>query len=395
MNIFMHIDVNNAFLSWTAVDMLKHGYKTDIRTIEAVIGGDETKRHGIVLAKSMVAKTRGVKSAETLRDAKRKCKDLKVYPPDYNLYVKMSRSFFKLIYKYTPDVEPLSIDECFIDYTKVRSLYGDPIKFAHKLKDEIKNTLGFTVNVGIANNKLCAKMASDFQKPDRVHTLFDDEIVTKMYPLPIEDLYGCGKSSSSKLRSLGINTIGDLANADYDFLHKYFKNQTRRLIDSAKGIDNSVIQTKRKAEESISNSTTLSYNLTNIEQIYKVLLPLTENVCRQLRKLDKYANQVGVILKDKNFKVYSHQRRLKNGTNNTDEIYKVAKELVKELWDEEKIRLVGIAISKFSSNLSHQMSLFENVDDVKNNSELDKTIDKLKSTYGSSIIVKASSIKKE
>ncbi len=395
MNIFMHIDVNNAFLSWTAVDMLKHGYKTDIRTIEAVIGGDETKRHGIVLAKSMVAKTRGVKSAETLRDAKRKCKDLKVYPPDYNLYVKMSRSFFKLIYKYTPDVEPLSIDECFIDYTKVRNLYGDPIKFAHKLKDEIKSTLGFTVNVGVANNKLCAKMASDFLKPDRVHTLYDNEIVEKMYPLPIEDLYGCGKSSSSKLRSLGINTIGDLANADYDFLHKYFKNQTRRLIDSAKGIDNSVIQTKRKAEESISNSTTLSYNLTNIEQIYKVLLPLTENVCRQLRKLDKYANQVGVILKDKNFKVYSHQRRLKNGTNNTDEIYKVAKELVKELWDEEKIRLVGIAISKFSSNLSHQMSLFENVDDVKNNSELDKTIDKLKSTYGSSIIVKASSIKKE
>ena len=391
----MHIDVNNAFLSWTAVDMLKHGYKTDIRTIEAVIGGDESKRHGIVLAKSMVAKARGVKSAETLRDAKRKCKDLKVYPPDYNLYVKSSREFFKLIYKYTPDVEPLSIDECFIDYTKVRNLYGDPIKFAYKLKDEIKEKLGFTVNVGVANNKLCAKMASDFLKPDRVHTLFDDEIVTKMYPLPIEDLYGCGKSSSSKLRSLGINTIGDLANADYDFLHKYFKNQTRRLIDSAKGIDNSVINTERKAEESISNSTTLSYNLTNIDQIYKVLLPLTENVCRQLRKIDKYANQVGVILKDKNFKVYSHQRRLKNGTNNTDEIYKVAKELVKELWNEEKIRLVGIAISKFSSSLSHQMSLFEDVNEVTNNTELDKTLDRLKSTYGNSIIVKASSIKKD
>ena len=391
----MHIDVNNAFLSWTAVDMLKHGYKTDIRTIEAVIGGDESKRHGIVLAKSMVAKSRGVKSAETLRDAKRKCKDLKVYPPDYNLYVKMSRSFFKLIYKYTPDVEPLSIDECFIDYTKVRSLYGDPVKFAYKLKDEIKNTLRFTVNVGVANNKLCAKMASDFLKPDRVHTLYDNEVVEKMYPLPIEDLYGCGKSSSSKLRSLGINTIGDLANADYDYLHKYFKNQTKRLIDSAKGIDNSVIQTERKAEESISNSTTVPYNLTTLNQIYKVLLPLTENVYRQLRKIDKYANQVGGILKDKNFKVYSHQRRLKNGTSNTDEIYKVAKELVKELWDEEKIRLVGVAISKFSSNLSHQMSLFEDINEVENNSELDKTIDKLKSTYGSNIIVKASSIKKD
>ena len=395
MNIFMHIDVNNAFLSWTAVDMLKHGSKIDIRTIEAVIGGDESKRHGIVLAKSMVAKARGVKTAETLRDARKKCKDLKIYPADYNLYVKSSRSFFKLIYKYTPDVEPLSIDECFIDYTKVRSLYGDPIKFAYKLKDEIKNTLGFTVNVGIANNKLCAKMASDFLKPDRVHTLFDDEIKEKMYPLPIEDLYGCGKSSSKKLRELGINTIGDLANADYDYLHKYFKNQTKRLIDSAKGIDNSVIQTERREEESISNSTTLGYNLTTLNQIYKVLLPLTENVCRQLRRINKYANQVGVILKDKNFKTYSHQRRLKNATSNTDEIYNVAKELVKELWNEERIRLVGVAISKFSNNLSHQISLFEDIEKVENNSELDKTIDKLKSTYGNNIIVKASSIKKD
>ena len=395
MNIFMHIDVNNAFLSWTAVDMLKHGSKLDIRTIEAVIGGDESKRHGIVLAKSMVAKKKGVKTAETLRDARRKCKDLKIYPADYNLYVKMSRSFFKLIYKYTPDVEPLSIDECFIDYTKVRNLYGDPIEFAHKLKDEIKETLGFTVNIGIANNKLCAKMASDFQKPDRVHTLFDNEVKEKMYPLPIEDLYGCGKSSSSKLRSLGINTIGELANADYDYLYKYFKNQTKRLIDSAKGIDNSVIQTERREEESISNSTTLGYNLTNLNQIYKVLLPLTENVCRQLRKKDKYANQVGVILKDKNFKVYSHQRKLKNATSNTDEIYNVAKELVKELWNEEKIRLVGIAISRFSNNISHQMSLFEDIKEVENNSELDKTIDRLKSSYGNNIIVKASSIKKD
>ena len=218
----MHIDVNNAFLSWTAVDLLKKGYPIDIRNIESIIGGDESLRHGIVLAKSMVAKRKGVKTAETIRDAKRKCKDLKIFPPNYKLYSEMSNKLFKLISNYTPDIEKLSIDECFIDYTKVKNLYGDPIEFAHKLKNEVKNTLGFTVNIGIANNKLCAKMASDFLKPDKVHTLFSNEVEIKMYPLPIEELYGIGKSSSKKLRELGINTIGDLAIADSKILYKYW-----------------------------------------------------------------------------------------------------------------------------------------------------------------------------
>ena len=160
--IFMHIDVNNAFLSWTAVDLLKKGYEIDIRNIESIIGGDESQRRGIVLAKSTVAKRKGVKTAETIRDAKRKCNDLKIFPPNHTLYQEMSNKLFELIGNYTPDIEKLSIDECFIDYTKVKKLYGDPIKFAYKLKKEIKDNLGFTVNIGVANNKLCAKMASDF-----------------------------------------------------------------------------------------------------------------------------------------------------------------------------------------------------------------------------------------
>ena len=191
--IIMHIDVNNAFLSWTAVKLLKEGYEIDIRTIESVIGGDESMRHGIVLAKSPVAKKRGVKTAETLREAKRKCRDLKVFAPDYNWYSKMSKAMFQIILKYTPDIEIISIDECFIDYTKVKSLHGDPIAFAYLLKDEIYHTLGFTVNVGVANNKLCAKMASDFLKPNKVHTLWKEEVEEKMYPLDIGELYGIGK----------------------------------------------------------------------------------------------------------------------------------------------------------------------------------------------------------
>lgn len=390
----MHIDVNNAFLSWTAVDLLKKGYKIDIRNIESIIGGDESKRHGIVLAKSMVAKSKGVKTAETILDAKRKCKDLKIFPPNYTLYQEMSNKLFKLISNYTPDIEKLSIDECFIDYTKVRKLYGDPIKFAYKLKKEIKTTLGFTVNIGIANNKLCAKMASDFLKPDRVHTLFKDEIETKMYPLPIEELYGIGKSSSKKLRELNINKVGDLANSNPNLLYKYFKNRVEKLINSAKGIDDSIINLKKEESECISNSTTTSYNLNSLEDIYKFLYPLTENVCMTLRKNNKYTSLIGVMLKDKNFKMYSHQKRLKNPTSSTDEIYNIAKQLVKELWNEEGIRLVGISLGKFSNTQAHQISMFEDVKIVEKNNELDKVIDKLKNVYGSNIIKKAYQIKK-
>lgn len=389
MNIIMHIDVNNAFLSWTAVYLLKNGYNEDIRYSESVIGGDEKARRGIVLAKSMVAKSKGVKTAETLRDAKRKCNNLKVYPPNYQLYKYMSNKLFDLIRSYVPDIEILSVDECFIDYSKFKNIYGDEVKFAYKLKKEIKNKLGFTVNIGIANNKLCAKMASDFLKPDRVHTLYDHEIKEKMYPLKIDELYGIGKKTAAKLKDLKINTIGDLANTDEKYLSLYFKNQAGKIIDAAKGISDSIITVKRR-DVNISNSITLSYNLNNIEDIYRVILPLVENVCASLRKKNKYAYVVGVSLKDKFFKTKSHQRKLLNATNSTDEIYKECKKLALELYQDESIRLVGVSLSNLVDYNHHQISLFENIDSKDNNNKLDKVIDELKLIYGANIINKAS-----
>lgn len=389
MNIIMHIDVNNAFLSWTAVYLLKNGYNEDIRYSESVIGGDEKARRGIVLAKSMVAKSKGVKTAETLRDAKRKCNNLKVYPPNYQLYKYMSNKLFDLIRSYVPDIEILSVDECFIDYSNFKNIYGDEVKFAYKLKKEIKTKLGFTVNIGIANNKLCAKMASDFLKPDRVHTLYDYEIKEKMYPLKIDELYGIGKKTAAKLKDLKINTIGDLANTDEKYLSIYFKNQAGKIIDAAKGISDSIITVKRR-DVNISNSTTLSYNLNNIEDIYKVILPLVENVCASLRKKNKYAYVVGVSLKDKFFKTKSHQRKLLNATNSTDEIYKECKKLALELYQDESIRLVGVSLSNLVDYNHHQISLFENIDSKDNNNKLDKVIDELKLIYGANIINKAS-----
>lgn len=388
--IIMHIDVNNAFLSWSAVKLLYDGYKTDIRKIEAVIGGDEVSRHGIVLAKSPVAKRKGVKTAETLMSARRKCNNLKIYPPDFKWYQFMSRKMFDLIRSYTPDIEILSIDECFLDYTKVYNLYGDPIKFAYHLKNKIYKTLKFTVNIGIANNKLCAKMASDFKKPNRVHTLFDEEVQSKMFPLDVGDLYGVGKKTTQKLKELNINTIYDLAHSDVNYLYKYFKNQASILIDKANGIDYSEVNSEVVERKGISNSTTFSYNLTKLDDILNKLRALTENVCISLRKKNKYAKVIGVTIKNKNFITKSHQKKLLNATNNTDEIYSVAKKLIIELWDEEPIRLMGISLNNLTDDSMYQISLFENISKKDNDDKLDKIIDDLKLQYGSNIINKAS-----
>ena len=253
-NIIFHIDVNNAFLSWTAVKLLNEGYNIDIRNIVSVIGGDEEARSGIVLAKSTPAKKLGITSAETLYQAKKKAPNLKVYKPDYNYYELMSCKLFDLLQKYSPDIEVASIDECYLDFGKVRLLYGDEIEFAKKIGKEIYDELGFTVNIGIANNKLCAKMASDFEKPNKIHTLYNFEIEEKMYPLPVGDLFGIGKKTAIKLNEIGIYTIGDLANYNDLKLKRYFKNQAIHMINIAKGIDNSSVNSEAHIPKGIFHS---------------------------------------------------------------------------------------------------------------------------------------------
>ena len=384
--IVMHIDVNNAFLSWTAIDLLNHGSKYDIRNSYAVIGGDEEARRGIVLAKSMPAKKMGVVTAETLYSARKKCPSLRVYPPNYKWYQYMSNSLFELLKEYTPDIEIVSIDECYLEYTNVSKLYGDPIEFAKKIQKEINEKLKFTVNIGIAENKLCAKMASDFLKPNKIHTLFSNEIKEKMWPLPINKLFGIGKQTSKKLIALNIKTIADLANADPNFLYKYFKNQALRMIEIANGIDDSIVDSSISAPKGISNSTTLSHDVTNREELEKIIIAIADNVSLALRKEGKYASVVAVMLKDNFFKTTSHQKKLKNATDLTLEIRKTALELFREMYNGEAIRLVGVRLDQLTDVLNHQVSLFENVEEREENKKLDETIDILKERFGNNII---------
>lgn len=389
MKIIMHIDVNNAFLSWSAIDLLNKGFKYDIRNSYAVIGGDETARKGIVLAKSTPAKKLGIVTAETLYSARKKCPALRIYKPNFTFYNEMSHKMFELLSKYTPDIEVASIDECYLDYGKIKSLYGDEVEFAQKIQKEIYDTLGFTVNIGIANNKLCAKMASDFSKPNKIHTNYDSEIKMKMWPLPISELFGVGKRTVPKLNNLGINTIGDLANFNYEILYKYFKNQAKYLIDIARGKDDSEVISEMPEQKGIGTEITLPKDIDSKAILYNYLENVAEEVSLRLNAANKYASVVCVILKDNLFKKYSHQRKLVNAISSSKDIFKVAKEIFNEMYDERPIRLIGIRLDKLSSNLVHQESLFDNFEEIKKNNELDKTLLELKNKYGSKIINKA------
>ena len=386
--IVMHIDVNNAFLSWTAVYLLNHGAKYDIRNSYAVIGGDESSRRGIVLAKSMPAKKLGIVTGETLYSARKKCPALKTYPMHYSYYQEMSSKMFDIIKKYTPDIEVASIDECYLEYTNIKHLYGDELEFAKKLQSEIYDTLGFTVNIGIANNKLTAKMASDFTKPNKIHTLYDDEVEEKMYPLPIGELFGIGKKTSEKLIKLDINTIGDLANADINKLKPYFKNMTLGMINSAKGINSDPVVSETVICKGIGNEITLKKDALTKQDLYPHLLYLSEVVGIRIRKQERYAYTVVVVLKDKYFKRKSHQKKLLNPIDNSNEIFEVAKQILSEM-EFDPVRLVGIRLDNLVTNYSYQLSLFEKEKEKQNTDALDKTVDSLKEKYGYSIIDKA------
>lgn len=391
--IIMHIDVNNAFLSWTAIDLLNKGSKYDIRGSYAVIGGDEQKRSGIVLAKSTPAKKLGIKTGETLYSARQKCKVLKSYSPNFSFYYEMASKMFTLISKYTPDIEVASIDECYLDYTKIKKIEGDELEFAKKLQKEILDELGFTVNIGIANNKLCAKMASDFSKPYKIHTLYNDEIEEKLWPLEVGELFGIGKKTVPKLNKLNIYTIKDLAQSKPEDLYPYFKNQSQSMINWANGIDNSLVISTRPAPKGIGNEITLDHDVDDIKELYEYLLFLSEKVGQRIRKQNRYANVIVVVLKDNNFKRFSHQKKIETPTNNNKEIYETAKMVLREIYNNEKIRLIGIRLDSLTDKKIKQMSIFDEAEE--NIKEIDKVIDGINIKYGNNIIKKAALLDKK
>ena len=388
----LHVDVNNAFLSWTAIDMLKKGSQIDIREIPSIIGGDESKRSGIVLAKSPKAKEFGIKTAETIYQAKIKCPNLQIFPSNYKIYRENSDKLYKLLLEYTDKIERFSIDECFLDMTHY--LMNDTLlNKAKEINKRVKEELGFTVNVGVAHNKLLAKMASDFTKPDRVHTLYEEEIPTKMWPLPVSELFMIGKRTVPKLYQMQIKTIGDLAHTNKEMLGNKFGKHGIMMWEYANGIDNSEVKYIRERPKGIGNSITLPQDISDINKLEEILLNITDQVAYRLRKENLLANVVNVQLRTKNFFDTSHQKKLPHSTSNTKEIYTVAKELLKELYKKgTAIRLIGLRVDNLIEKNEMQLSLFDTKEEKKLD-KLDETIDKLKEKYGYNFIKRGSNLK--
>ena len=384
----LHIDVNNAFLSWTALDMLKKGETLDIRTIPSVVGGDEERRSGIVLAKSTKAKEFGIKTGETLYSARQKCPALKVYPSNYKIYSKYSDSLYNLLLEYTDKIERYSVDECFLDMTEY--LMKDTLlNKANEISRRVKEELGFTVNIGVANNKLLAKMASDFQKPDKVHTLFKHEIKTKMWNLPVSELFMLGRKTVPKLYNINIKTIGELAKVDKNLLIKKFGKHGKIMWEYANGIDESEVSYKFEKPKGIGNSVTLPMDIGEIEKLEEVLLALTEQVTYRLRQYDLLANVVNVQLRTNNFLDFSHQKKLEAATSNTKDIYLKAKELLNEMYKHNTlIRLVGLRVDNLVSKDEMQLSFFSKEASEKQEN-IDKVVDNLKNKYGYNTITRA------
>ena len=409
-SIIFHIDVNSAFLSWTALSLLEQGNATDLREIPSIIGGDQEKRHGIVLAKSNLAKTYGIQTGEPIVNAFKKCPILVIAPPDHNMYRTRSRALMEFLSSICPDIEQVSVDECYMNFDPIAYKYTSPLEAACMIKDQVYEKFGFTVNIGISDRKVLAKMASDFQKPNKVHTLYSYEIQEKMWPLPVENLFMCGHSSVEALRKLEILTIGDLAKADLNILLSHLKSHGKTLWNFANGIDDSTVETLQEKAKGIGNSTTVSQDIQYAEDAYKVLMSLAESVGRRLRKEKQLAGNVTCEIKYSSFQSVSHQTTLTAATDSTTLIYETARVLFDELWNGNPIRLLGIRTSKLCDATDPiQLSLFDmfpmntasSQRSVSSNKyirkekqeKLDKALDHIKGKYGNDSVIRGSLLK--
>lgn len=391
--VIFHVDANSAFLSWSAayrVHVLKE--PVDLRDVPAVVAGDKKSRHSIILAKSGPAKKFGIQTGEPLFQALEKCPELIVIPPDYNLYVEASRHFVEILRQFSPAVEQYSIDEAWVDMTGTQRLYGAPRLAAEKMRERIVNELGFTVNVGISTNKLLAKMAGDFEKPNKVHTLFPEEIATKMWPLPVRDLFLVGPATEAKLRLLGIYTIGDLAAADPAILHRRLGKHGETIWHFANGRNADMVTPQPQENKGYGNSVTTAADVTTRQEGYQVLLSLCETVAMRMRKDGKSGSCVAIHLRTNEFRHFSHQTLLHGATNITAELFRAACRVFDEAWDGvTPLRQLGVQVTRLAKEPYQQYDLFSDMSPVQYERKLrlDETVDALRDKFGEDVIRRA------
>ncbi|MBE6984098.1 MAG: DNA polymerase IV [Ruminococcaceae bacterium] len=391
--VIFHVDVNSAFLSWTAVYRCKVlGETEDLRELPSAVAGDKNSRQGVILAKSQAAKKFGVKTGEPIFKAQQKCPDLVLVPPDYALYVAASRHFTALLREFSPLVEQYSIDEAWVDMTGTQGLYGTPIMAAELMRKRINEELGFTVNIGISSNKLLAKMAGDFEKPNKIHTLYPSEMEKKLWVLPVRDLFMVGAATERKLHLLGIRTIGDLAKADPNILKRKLHKPGISLWHSANGRYCDTVNAQPEDNKGYGNSTTLPADVTDALSAYKILLSLCETVAMRMRRDKKSTRCLTVSLRSNEFEDFSHQMTLYNATDSTEEIFRHVCQIFDEAWDgETPLRQLGVHATRLEERTMRQYDLFSVVsaEAYERKAKLDNIVDDLREKYGEGILRRA------
>ena len=377
---------------------MKNGAKVDLREIPSIIGGDKKSRHGVVLAKSISAKKYGIRTGEPVVNAFRKCPNLVMEQPNHRMYREKSQKLMEYLRGFTTKIEQVSVDECYLDFTDIADRFPSPLDAAFLMKNGIRERFGFTVNIGISENKLLAKMASDFEKPDKVHTLFLREVPVKMWPLPLGELFMAGRSSVEALKKLEINTIGDLANADLSLIELHLKSHGKMLWEFANGIDHSPVQWEQAEAKGIGNSTTLAEDAATYEEVREVFAGLAESVGRRLRKAGQKANMVSMEIKYHDFQSMSHQTQLSKPTSDEQVLLDTACRLFQEAWTGEPVRLLGIRTAKLvDAGEPEQMSIFDlepqkPVDEKRQ--RLNAAMNQIRKKYGDDAVMKASRMKK-
>ena len=391
--VIFHVDANSAFLSWTAAYKVKVlGEEQDLREIPSVVAGDKASRHSIILAKSGPAKKYGIQTGEPLFLALEKYPDLVVVPPDYELYVEASRHFVNMLRQFSPVVEQYSIDEAWVDMTGTERLWGAPRLAAEQMRQRILNELGFTVNIGISSNKLLAKMAGDFEKPNKVHTLFPEEIPDKFWPLPVRDLFLVGSATERKLKMMGIRTIGDLAHADCALLRKRLGKHGETIWHFANGRNADAVTPEPAENKGYGNSTTTAQDVVNAEQAHQVLLSLCETVASRMRRDGKCGSCLCVHLRTNEFRCFSHQSVLNGSTNITAELFEAACRVFDEAWDGiTPLRQLGVQMTRLSGEPYQQFDFFSGLtpEQYEKKLKLDETVDALRDKFGEDVIRRA------
>ena len=382
--MIIHIDMDAFYASVEELD------NPEIKS-KAVIVGGPSKQRGVVSAANYNARKYGVHSAMPMITASRLCPNAIIIRPRHQRYSEVSKQIRAIFFRYTPLVQPLSLDEAFLDVNQSVKLFGSPIEIASRIKSEIQNELNLTASVGIAPNKFLAKLASDADKPDGFVIVRESEIQSFLDPMPVKRLWGVGKSSARRLEEKAIYSVYDLRQKNLDQLEKIFGTQTaRHLYNLCRGIDNRKVTTDSEVK-SISRETTFSDDVSDITEILRVFVKLTENVCERMRASQLFAKTIQIKYRRADFKTFTRSDSLVYPTHQTDIIWKTVSSLVSKHIDKKvmPLRLIGVGLSNFSTDGEHQSDLFEITEN-----RLDTLSDKINTKFGNAALGRAKGLAK-